>query len=90
VIFNEPKLFPLVVGPAAGVLGWLLFRTNSGQPTGASFWFAVLVALGLGLVLGFAISRRIGATFLYALATSTLALATWVLWLAAFASSVLH
>jgi hypothetical protein len=84
------KLFPLVVGPTAGVLGWLLFRTSSGQPTTASFWFAVLVAFGLGLILGFGTSRRIGGALLFGVVTSVLALVTWLIWLAAFASSVLH
>ena len=84
------RLFPLVVAPTAGVLGWLLFRTSSGQPTNASFWFAVLVVFGLGLILGFGTSRRIRGAFLYGVVTSVLALVTWLIWLAAFVSSVLH
>lgn len=84
------KLLPLAVGPTAGVLGWLLFRTSSGQPTNASFWFAVFVAFGLGWILGFGTSRRIKGAFLYGVVAIVLALVTWLIWLAAFVSSVLH
>ena len=61
---STQRFFPLVVGPGCGVAGWLLLRTSSGQPTNASFWFAVLVSFGLGTILGFAVSRGIRGAFL--------------------------
>ena len=51
--------------PLAAVAGWLLLRTDRGQPTTVSFWFAVFVAFALGLLVGLVATRRIGSASLW-------------------------
>lgn len=64
------------------------FRTGSGQPTRATFWFAVLVSLGAGTIFDFALTRRIRRSPLYGLVTSILAFVVWLIWLSQFITSV--
>ena len=72
------------VGPLAAVAGWLLFRTDRGQPTSASFWFAVCVAFGVSLLLGLAATRRLGRSSLWGVVSTLLAVLTWLVWLFVF------
>ena len=81
--------FPLVLigGPVAGVAGWLLFSNAKGQPTSASFWFAVFSALAFGIVVGLLVTRRVGNAAIYGVLATLLALTAWLLYLAVFLAS---
>ena len=83
------NLFALVLvgGPVAGLAAWLLFDSGKGQPTSASFWFAVFASFGLGAVVGLAATRRIGEATLYGIVTTSLAVTTWLVCLLVFFAS---
>jgi hypothetical protein len=72
------------VGPISGVAGWLLFRTDRGQPKQASFWFAIFVAFGIGVLFGVVSTRKVGRAMLVGAICTVLALGTWLVWLSVF------
>jgi len=74
----------MLVGPLAAVAGWLLFRTDRGQPTPASFWFAVFVPFALGHLLGLVATRKIGRASLWGVTGTVVAVLTWLVWLFVF------
>jgi hypothetical protein len=75
------------VGPIAAIAGWLIFRTDRGQPTAASFWFAVGAACLVSFLLGLVATRRIGKASQWSLVSIVLAVTTWLTWLVIFAGT---